>query len=192
VVELEKEVRALQEEIKERILEEARNKESRDKENREREEKEREREMREKEREREVFETPSPSESQKNLRDSDSVSADKGERERERDTANGNDEEKKCNTFSSPHASTDVSACSHLYYNLLCVDLCIYAVPLWPLNSLSWWCVCGYVCVCVRVCVFTNVFWIEVLYMPQRLTCHRTVHHITTASPDLMCVPLLC
>ena len=148
-MELAKEVRALQEEIKERILEEARNKESRDKGNREREEKEREREreMRDKEREREVFETPSPSESQKNWeRGSDSFSADKGERERERDTANGNDEEKKCNSFTSPHASADVSAFSHVCY-YLCVDPCIYAVPSWPLNALS--CL-GDVCVCLR------------------------------------------
>lgn len=112
-MELEKEVRALQEQIKDLIVEEAKNRENRDKENSEREEREREKEMKEKkEREAEVFETPSPSESQKNWGGRDSVSADKGER----DTAHGNDEEKKGNSYS------DVSTVFARTTITLCID----------------------------------------------------------------------
>ena len=113
-MELEKEVRALQEQIKDLIVEETRNRENRDKEKSEREEREREKEMREKkEREAEVFETPSPSESQKNWGGRDSVSADKGER----DTTHGNDEEKKGNSYS------DVSTAFARTTITLCIDL---------------------------------------------------------------------
>lgn len=123
VVELEKEARALQEQIKDSIVEEARNRENRDKENSEREEREKEKEMKEKkEREVEVFETPSPSESQKNWGGRDSVSADKGER----DTAHGNDEEKKGNSFSDVskvYARTIITLCIDLYIKAAFVSL---------------------------------------------------------------------